>query len=141
MDKYLVSILMPVFNEQKYISEAIDSVLSQTYSDFELIIIDDGSIDKTAEIIKSYKDKRINFLQPGKIGKVAAFNLAFANSKGDFICLFAGDDILPKDSIKKRIDKIKEEIKKPAISFCKIETFSSMKKYDGIIIPKGDKSI
>ena len=139
MDKYLVSILMPVYNEQKYISEAIDSVLSQTYSHFELIIIDDGSTDKTAEIIKSYKDKRINFLQPGKIGKVAAFNLAFANSKGDFICFFAGDDILPKDSIKKRIDKIKDEIKKPAISFCKIETFSSMKKYDGIIIPKGVK--
>ena len=139
MDKYLVSILMPVYNEQKYISEAIDSVLSQTYSDFELIIIDDGSTDKTAEIIKAYKDTRITFLQPGKIGKVAAFNLAFSNSKGDFICLFAGDDILPKDSLKNRIYKIKEEVKKPAISFCKIKTFSTMKQYDGIVIPKGNK--
>ena len=135
----LVSILMPVFNEQKYISEAIESVLSQTYSNFELIIIDDGSTDKTSEIVKKYLDQRIQLYQPGKIGKVAAFNLAFSKSRGDFICFFAGDDILPCDCIENRINPIKAILSEPSISFCKVKTFSEIKKFDGIIIPKGDK--
>ena len=87
MSEPLVSILMPVFNEEKYISKAIDSVLSQTYINFELIIIDDGSTDKTSKVIKRYSDKRISFYQPGKIGKVAAFNLAFSRSINFFLSL------------------------------------------------------
>ena len=139
MNKPLVSILMPVFNEEKYISEAIESVLSQTYLNFELIIIDDGSTDKTSTIIKQYSNQRIQLHQPGKIGKVAAFNLAFSKSKGDFICFFAGDDILPFDCIENRITPIKDSLLFPSISFCKIKTFSKNKRYDEIVIPKGNK--
>jgi len=139
MSEPLVSILMPVFNEEKYISKAIDSVLSQTYINFELIIIDDGSTDKTSEVIKGYSDKRISFYQPGKIGKVAAFNLAFSKSKGDFICFFAGDDILPFDCIENRIKPIKDSLLYPSISFCKIKTFSKNKRYNQIVMPRGSK--
>ena len=139
MSKHLVSILMPVFNEEKHVAEAIDSVLSQTYINFELIIIDDGSTDQTSKIIKSYSDRRIRFYQPGKIGKVAAFNLAFSKSKGNFICFFAGDDILPFDCIENRIAPIRDSLLYPTISFCKIKTFSKNKRYDGIVMPKGDK--
>ena len=102
MNNPRISILMPVFNEEKYISEAIESVIYQTYSNFELIIIDDGSIDKTAEIVKKYSDSRIQFYQPGKIGKVAAFNLGFSKSRNiavklanyDWIVINDHDDIM-----------------------------------------------
>ena len=123
MNSPMVSILMTVFNEEKYISEAIESTIKQTYSNIELIIIDDGSTDKTVEIIKKYLDNnKIRFYQPGKVGKVAAFNLAFSKSKGDFICFFAGDDILLKNSIEKRVAPIKEILTNPVISFCKIKS-------------------
>jgi len=139
MNKPLVSILMPVFNEEKYISEAIESVLYQIYSNFELIIVDDGSTDRTSAIIKQYSDQRIHFYQPGKVGKVAAYNFALSKSIGEYICFFAGDDILPKDSIDNRISPIKNISNDPAISFCKMQTLSRIKKFNGVVIPKGDK--
>ena len=139
MNSPLVSILMPVFNEEKYISEAIESVLHQTYSNFELIIVNDGSTDKTSTIIKQYSDQRIHFYNPGKVGKVAAYNFALSKSIGEYICIFAGDDVLPKDSIGNRIKPIKDISKDPAISFCKMQTLSRIKKFNGVVIPKGNK--
>ena len=58
-----VSVVMPVYNGEKYISEAIDSILAQTFTDFELIVVDDGSTDRSKEIIKTYVDLRIRFFQ------------------------------------------------------------------------------
>ena len=55
----LVSVIMPVYNGEKYLREAVDSILAQTFTDFELIIIDDGSTDSTADILSEYKDERI----------------------------------------------------------------------------------
>ena len=136
MSSPMVSILMPVFNEEKYISQAIESILSQTYPNLEVIIVDDGSSDNTVEILQKYLNDSIHLYQAGKIGKVAAFNLAFSKSKGDFICFFAGDDTLPEDSIEKRLNPIKNIIEDAAISFCKLKTFSTIRKFDGTIIPK-----
>lgn len=59
----LISVLMPAYNAEKYIKEAIESILNQTFSNFEFIIIDDGSIDATEEIIKSFKDSRIVYMR------------------------------------------------------------------------------
>ena len=58
----VVSVVMPTLNAEKYLAEAIDSILKQTFSDFEFLIIDGGSVDKTVSIIKSYQDKRIRLL-------------------------------------------------------------------------------
>lgn len=63
----LISVLMPAYNAEKYIKEAIESILNQTFSNFEFIIIDDGSIDATEEIIKSFKDSRIVYIRMKKI--------------------------------------------------------------------------
>ena len=60
-----VTVLMPVRNGEKYIKEAIDSVLNQTFKDFELLIIDDGSTDHTVDIVQSYSDKRIHLKRRG----------------------------------------------------------------------------
>ena len=61
-----VSIVMPAYNAEKYINETIDSILKQSYKDFEFIIINDGSIDRTKEIISSYSDERIVYLENEK---------------------------------------------------------------------------
>ena len=77
----MISIIMPVFNEQKFIQESIKSILNQTYQEFELIIINDGSYDDTFKKIEPFlNDKRIKYYDKGKIGKVKAFNLGFSKS-------------------------------------------------------------
>ena len=66
MAKPIISVVMPAYNAEHYIAEAIDSILNQTYSDFELIIVNDGSQDKTEEIVLSYSDDRIKYLKNEK---------------------------------------------------------------------------
>ena len=107
----LVTILSAVKNEERYIQEAIDSVLSQTYQSFELILIDDSSTDNTLSIIKGYEkenDKVKVFSNSGK-GKVSAYNLGYEKSSGDLFVYFAGDDILPRNSIELRVSKIRDK--------------------------------
>lgn len=103
-----VSIIMPVYNQEKYIKDAIESVLSQSYDNFELIIINDGSIDDTLNVINNYKNneniKIINY--KNNKGKVFAVNKGFENSKGDFITLLAGDDVLPINSLELRVKSL-----------------------------------
>lgn len=89
-----ISVLMSVYNGEKYIQEAIDSILNQTYSDFELIIINDGSTDQTREIIESYQDERIklfNFKKNKGVGAVLKFGLTQVN--GRYIAKADADDI------------------------------------------------
>ena len=89
-----VSILMPVYNGEKYIAQAMDSVLSQTFRDFEFIIIDDGSSDKSAEIIKSYNDKRLRHIANStNLGLAGARNRAIEVSNSDYLAWLDCDDI------------------------------------------------
>ena len=132
-----ISILMCVYNEEKFINDAIDSVLSQSYKNFQLIIINDGSNDKTQDIIQEYSDdKRVQSHNPGRIGKIKANNLAFSKSDGEFLCYFSGDDLLEPYSLEKRIEPIITIFDKPAISLCRLKTFSNNKKHNGIVIPR-----
>ena len=87
---------MSVYNTEKYLSEAIESILNQTYSDFEFIIIDDGSTDKSLEIIQQYaqKDKRIRvILNKENIGLAKSLNKGIAQAKGKYIARMDADDI------------------------------------------------
>lgn len=127
---------MPVKNQEKYIAEALDSVLAQTYSNIEVVIVNDGSSDKTVEILKKFKDNRIILLHTMGIGKNRAFNLAFGNSTGEFICYFAGDDLLEPDSVQNRISPLKGKPDEKIASVSKLCTFSSIKKFNGIITPR-----
>jgi len=132
-----VTILTPVKNEEKFIGEAIRSVLSQTYTDFEFIIIDDGSTDKTVEIVKSFDDSRIKLIISEGKGKNIAYNIGYNESDGDFLCYFDGDDILEPDSIENRLEPIKH-LKKPSATASKSIMFSEFKKFDGVITPKSN---
>ena len=88
-----ISVVMSVYNGEIYLYEAIESILNQTFTNFEFIIIDDGSTDNSAEIIKSYDDNRIVLIQQGNKGLAAALNEGIKIAKGKFIARMDADDI------------------------------------------------
>ncbi len=88
----MISIVIPSYNHQKYIRRCIESVLSQTFEDWELIIIDDGSIDTSNEIIASYQDKRIQHIIQENAGAHNAINRGLSLAKGDFLSILNSDD-------------------------------------------------
>ena len=97
-----ISVIMPAYNTEKYIKEAIDSILEQTFADFEFIIIDDGSTDSTAEIIRSYHDCRIKYIKNVKnAGIVFSLNRGLDIARGEYIARMDADDI----SLPKRFEK------------------------------------
>ena len=95
MDKPLVSVIMAVFNGQRFVSQAIESVLNQQYNNFELIIIDDCSLDNTTEVIEKYmiEDRRIIYLKnKSNNGKIKSRSDAVKIAKGKYITIVDGDD-------------------------------------------------
>jgi len=93
MNTPLVTVLMPAYNAEKYIGEAIASVLSQAFTDFELLIINDGSTDETRQIIELFTDARIRLINQTNQGVAAALNIGLLNAKADLIARFDADDI------------------------------------------------
>ena len=107
----LVSIITPCYNGEKYISETIDSVLSQTYTDWEMIIVDDGSKDGSADIVLKYmaKDGRIKFLQQKNAGSAAARNNGIRSAEGQYIALLDADDVWENNFLEEQIAFMKEK--------------------------------
>ena len=95
----LVSVVMSVYNGEKYLREAIDSILNQTFNNFEFIIIDDGSTDSTLEIIKSYKDPRIILISRENKGLVPSLNEGIKKARGKYIARMDADDISYSDRL------------------------------------------
>lgn len=107
MKKPLVSVLMPAYNAEKYIGEAIESILNQTFKDFEFIIIDDASTDGTWEVIQRYakKDRRIISLQNDSNKKICkTLNRGIKMAKGKYIVRMDADDWSFPDRIQKQVD-------------------------------------
>lgn len=99
-----VSVVMPAYNAEKYIAEAIESILGQTFFDFEFIIINDGSRDKTENIIKSYHDSRIIYLENQKnCGIVATLNRGIEYASGEYIARMDADDIAVAERFQKQV--------------------------------------
>lgn len=99
-----VSIILPTYNGYKYIRQSIDSCLNQTYKNIELIIVDDGSTDKTSEIIKSFKDNRIKYIKHKKNkGLPHALNTGFANAKGDYLTWTSDDNFYTEKAIEEML--------------------------------------
>lgn len=99
-----ISVIMPAYNSEKYIAEAIESILNQTFTDFEFIIIDDGSTDKTEQIIKTYTDKRIKFIKnKSNLGIVESLNYGIEIATGEFIARMDADDISLPNRFEKQL--------------------------------------
>ena len=89
-----VTVLMSVYNGERYLKEAIDSILAQTFTDFEFLIIDDSSIDKTSDILRNYKDFRIKiFTNEKNVGLTKSLNIGLGLARGEYIARIDADDI------------------------------------------------
>ena len=104
MSEVKVSIVMSVYNAGKYLNEAIESMLNQTFADFEFIIVNDGSTDTSLQIIESYKDERIVLINQKNTGLAKALNNGIDKSKSNFIARMDADDISLPDRLQKQYD-------------------------------------
>lgn len=103
--KYKVSVLMPVYNAAPYLREAIDSILAQTFTDFEFLVINDGSTDTSEEIITSYDDQRINYLKNEQNqGLVNTLNIGIEAAQGEYIARMDADDISLPARFSRQVD-------------------------------------
>lgn len=123
MEDKLITIIIPVYNVEKYLRECIDSVIAQTYKNLEIILVDDGSIDKSGEICDEYskKDSRIRVIHKKNGGLSDARNVALDIAKGEYIGFIDSDDYIEKDmfeTLYKLAEKYHAEIS--SISFYKI---------------------
>jgi glycosyltransferase involved in cell wall biosynthesis len=91
----MISVIMPAYNGEQFIAQSIMSVLNQTFTDFELIVVDDGSTDRTAEIVSGIQrqDDRVRFLRQENSGQAAARNIGISKSQGDLIAFLDQDDL------------------------------------------------
>jgi glycosyltransferase involved in cell wall biosynthesis len=89
----LVSVMMPAYNAEQYIGPAIESVLAQSYPDWELLIVNDGSTDRTADIVTQFTDPRIKVSHQANGGEAAARNLALEQMQGEFVAFLDADDV------------------------------------------------
>lgn len=106
----LVSVIIPVYNVEDCISKCLKSVIEQTYKKLEIIVIDDGSIDNSLEIIKTFseKDHRINIIHEENMGVAHARNVGIKSAKGDYISFVDADDWIDPNMIEKMLESIEE---------------------------------
>lgn len=102
----IITVLMPAYNAEEYIREAIDSVLEQTFQAFELLIINDGSTDGTESIIKKYSDDRIRVITQENKGVIGALNTGLAEAYGKYIARFDADDVCLPERLQIQYDFI-----------------------------------
>lgn len=101
----LISVVMPVYNTELFVAEAIESILRQTFTDFEFIIVDDGSTDQTPEIVRSFTDERIVFLQlKSNQGVIKAFEYGIHKAQGKWIARMDGDDVSFPERLSVQLD-------------------------------------
>jgi len=103
----IVSVIIPSYNCARYVEEAIESVLNQTYNYLEIIVVDDGSTDNTREVLKEYiGNGQIKYVYQENQGPGAARNTGIKCAKGDYIAFLDSDDTLTENSIEKRMNLI-----------------------------------
>lgn len=103
-----ISVIMPVYNGGKYLKAAVQSVLDQTYKDFEFIILDDGSLDNSLSIVENFSDERIKFVKLNHRGIVTALNKGLEISKSEYIVRVDADDLSLPDRFEKLLNYMEE---------------------------------
>lgn len=126
----IVSIIVPIYNAEKYLDKTIDSIISQTYKDLEIILVDDGSKDKSLEICNKYKeiDSRIKVFHKENGGVSSARNLGLDKACGEYVSFCDSDDILVSNMIEKLVNTI-QETNVSMVSCGVIVTKKNKKKY------------
>jgi glycosyltransferase involved in cell wall biosynthesis len=111
MQNHLVSIIIPAYNAALYIEETIQSIYQQSHYGWEVIIVNDGSTDRTTEIIKSFKDPRVQCISQKNAGVAAARNKGLHFAKGEFVVFFDADDIMTPEFLSERVKALVGDIK------------------------------
>jgi glycosyltransferase involved in cell wall biosynthesis len=127
---------MPAYNAAKFINEAIESVIRQTFNNWELIIINDGSNDETGEIVKRYHDDRIRYFEQVNRGVSVARNLGLEKMRGNYFCFLDSDDVIPMESLQSRLNVFYQH---PDISFVDGRVISmneDMTIIESVYVPK-----
>jgi glycosyltransferase involved in cell wall biosynthesis len=110
-DNPKVTVIIPVYNGEKYLSYAVESILNQTFNDFELLIINDGSTDHSLEIIQSYRDQRIRIVDNKEnLGLVRTRNKGLSEARGQYIAFLDCDDIANPNRLKEQVDFLDKHI-------------------------------
>lgn len=120
----LVSVIIPMYNTEKYIGECIESVLTQTYPNIEIIVIDDGSTDKSLSEARKFESEKVHIFQQNHLGAQHARNWGFELSHGEYIQYLDSDDFLSEGKIKSQVDLLINE-NKDAIATCPILTYEN----------------
>lgn len=100
----LVSVILPVYNAEMYLAESITSIINQTYQNLQILIINDGSTDKSLDIINTFNDERLMIISRENKGLIYSLNEGLAYAKGNFIARMDADDISSPDRIQKQLD-------------------------------------
>jgi glycosyltransferase involved in cell wall biosynthesis len=138
-EKY-ISVVMSVYNEEKYIAASIKSVLNQTYPYFEFIIVNDGSTDKSEEIIKSFDDDRIVYKKIDKVNFSEALNVGLNIAKYEYIARMDADDISVPDRFEKQMKYLADHSDVQVLS-CGYALFRNENISHIYNLPKSDKEI
>ena len=110
MENGLVSVVVPIYNVEKYLDRCINSIVNQTYKDLEIILVDDGSPDRCPEMCDLWgkKDKRIKVIHKDNAGLGMARNTGIENARGEYICFFDSDDYVDLQTIEVTLEKAKQ---------------------------------
>lgn len=108
-----VSVVIPTYNHARYLRYALDSVINQSYANLEVFVIDDGSNDGTAEIVKPYRSK-INYIYKENGGTPSALNLGLSLATGKYICWLSADDVFIEDKVSKQVGLMESD---PSLGF------------------------
>ena len=122
----MISIVLPSFNRARILPKAVESILRQTYQDFELIIVDDGSSDNTREVVNSFNDDRIVYVHQENAGACVARNNGINHARGEYIAFQDSDDIWHEDKLEKQLKILQD--KNADIVFCRMNRMSDGKK-------------
>lgn len=139
MENSLITIVLPIYNVEKYLNRCIESIVTQTYSNLEIILIDDGSIDNSPVICDDWvnKDDRIRVIHKQNEGAGIARNTGLQNASGEYICFFDSDDYIEKNTIEKLYNEITKNNAQVVIcGFSKVDNNGNVFKE---IIPPKDK--
>ncbi|HUV42511.1 MAG TPA: glycosyltransferase [Patescibacteria group bacterium] len=132
--KPMVSVIIATYNRAQWLKKSIQSILNQTYQDFELIVVDDHSTDETPQVVKSFKDQRIKYFQQTKTfpiksqGAAAARNIGLKKAKGDLIAFNDDDDLWKKQKLAKQVKALAKADKKTGVVYTRIRRISDKEK-------------
>lgn len=132
----LVSIVVPVYNGEKFLKESLDSIVAQTYPNIEILVMDDASTDNSAEIIRSYGNKVTHIRNENNLGQFDNVNKGIEKTKGEFVCVYHADDIYKPDIVEKEAQYLIKHTSAGAVFCMDIFIDAEGKVYNQLELPE-----